>query len=393
MVPSVNAEKIRWPTFSVVRRGFDQKEVLEYSAQVADMVRVLDDEVQRLRLAAVHPEASEGEPFVDDPAADAGEAEERSGPEESIWASAEPIAKVDTEKIRRPAFAVVRRGFDRQEVLEYSAQVSDMLQILKQEIQRLRPDGQRTDPPPAEIANDVTQQDDVTPQEDVTPKEAATENVGTDVDAVDFAAVDVGHVDGAGDPYQGLASHVAEVLRAMDRDVQTLRQEAESEAESLRREAESEAESLRREAESEAEARLRDAEAAAETRLREAATEAESMLSAAKAEADQRTAEAAAAEEAARVAATASIERADAISAQLASRRDKILEELTTLCNRLLNMVGEMAQEAERVGEQTVIPLEDLADADPVSVSAGAAAATNVADPDGQRDVNGTGAS
>jgi cell division septum initiation protein DivIVA len=363
-VPSVNAEMIRWPTFSVVRRGFDQKQVLEYAARVADMVQILDAEVERLRDGDGHA----GRALLP-PNPTLSGADPSSGPD--AWPSPPvPVpAAVDAEEIRRPAFSVVRQGFDRQEVLEYSAQVADIVQGLSLEIRRLRSDGERSRPGAGGAVAD-------------TAPDTTVEDIPAGDDPASEVSADPA-VAAPGDPYRDVASHVAVVLRALDRDVRNLRKEAEREAETLRQTAADEAKARLRDAVTRADARLREAEAAAESRLHDAETQAETILTTARAEADRRIADAAAAEAAAQAAAAAGIERVEAVSADLVARRNRIVDELTSLSNRLLTMVEETSREAERA-EHTVTHLEDGSGIDPASVSAA------VVDASRPRDGNGS---
>jgi DivIVA domain-containing protein len=113
------------------------------------------------------------------------------------------------------------------------------------------------------------------------------------------------------DPYDQLASRVAEVLRAADRQAEQLRAGARAEAETILREARADADRIRLDAESNAEAAREQADLA----LREAR------------------------------------ERADGAMAGLASRRAALLDQLTSMQERLLSVARDLDEAIDRPGE------------------------------------------
>jgi cell division septum initiation protein DivIVA len=365
-LPSVNADKIRWPTFSVVRRGFDQQEVLDYSAQVGDMVQALDDEIRRLRLEA------------DDAAGPPPDLTAPGGVDGGWLPPAAPAA--DGEAIRRPKFSVVRGGFDRREVQVYTDEVADLVKSLSAEVQQLRlqrgpadrTEADRTEPIAIPVDAGPDDGDSGWSADADEPAEArALAQEQPDDGAPDREMPDVGAdlLADDEDPYRGLSTHVAEVLKAMDRDVEERLREAETEAERRLREAETEAE--RRLAESEAQAArvLAEAETHAEGLRRQAGIEAENnvrqmaaaahdVVDGARSEADRLLNDARAAAEEAKITAVKTMEQADAMGAVVARRRDSVLEALTAIRERVETMIDELGHDTA-IEQEGLIRLND----------------------------------
>lgn len=375
-LPSVNAEKIRWPTFSVVRRGFDQQEVLDYSAQVGDMVQALDDEIRRLRLEA--DDAADRHSWRGD--ASAGPPPDLTAPGvDGGWLPpAAPAA--DGEAIRRPKFSVVRGGFDRREVQVYTDEVADLVQSLSAEVQQLRlqrgpadrTEADRTEPIAIPVDAGPADGDSGWSADADEPAEArALAQEQPDDGAPDREMPDVGddllaHDE---DPYRALSTHVAEVLKAMDRDVEERLRTAETEAERRLREAETEAE--RRLAESEAQAARVLAEAEthaeglrrqagieAENNVRQAAAAAHDVVDGARSEADRLLNDARSAAEEAKITAAKTVEQADAMGAVVARRRDSVLEALTAIRERVETMIDELGHDTA-IEQERLIRLDD----------------------------------
>jgi cell division septum initiation protein DivIVA len=365
-LPSVNADKIRWPTFSVVRRGFDQQEVLDYSAQVGDMVQALDDEIRRLGLEA------------DDAAGPPPDLTAPGGVDGGWLPPAAPAA--DGEAIRRPKFSVVRGGFDRREVQVYTDEVADLVKSLSAEVQQLRlqrgpadrTEADRTEPIAIPVDAGPDDGDSGWSADADEPAEArALAQEQPDDGAPDREMPDVGAdlLADDEDPYRGLSTHVAEVLKAMDRDVEERLREAETEAERRLREAETEAE--RRLAESEAQAArvLAEAETHAEGLRRQAGIEAENnvrqmaaaahdVVDGARSEADRLLNDARAAAEEAKITAVKTMEQADAMGAVVARRRDSVLEALTAIRERVETMIDELGHDTA-IEQEGLIRLND----------------------------------
>jgi cell division septum initiation protein DivIVA len=365
-LPSVNADKIRWPTFSVVRRGFDQQEVLDYSAQVGDMVQALDDEIRRLGLEA------------DDAAGTPPDLTAPGGVDGGWLPPAAPAA--DGEAIRRPKFSVVRGGFDRREVQVYTDEVADLVKSLSAEVQQLRlqrgpadrTEADRTEPIAIPVDAGPDDGDSGWSADADEPAEArALAQEQPDDGAPDREMPDVGAdlLADDEDPYRGLSTHVAEVLKAMDRDVEERLREAETEAERRLREAETEAE--RRLAESEAQAArvLAEAETHAEGLRRQAGIEAENnvrqmaaaahdVVDGARSEADRLLNDARAAAEEAKITAVKTMEQADAMGAVVARRRDSVLEALTAIRERVETMIDELGHDTA-IEQEGLIRLND----------------------------------
>jgi cell division septum initiation protein DivIVA len=376
-LPSVNADKIRWPTFSVVRRGFDQQEVLDYSAQVGDMVQALDDEIRRLGLEA------------DDAAGPPPDLTAPGGVDGGWLPPAAPAA--DGEAIRRPKFSVVRGGFDRREVQVYTDEVADLVKSLSAEVQQLRlqrgpadrTEADRTEPIAIPVDAGPDDGDSGWSADADEPAEArALAQEQPDDGAPDREMPDVGAdlLADDEDPYRGLSTHVAEVLKAMDRDVEERLRAAETEAERRLREAETEAERRLREAETEAERRLAESEAQAARVLAEAETHAEGLrrqagieaennvrqmaaaahdvVDGARSEADRLLNDARAAAEEAKITAVKTMEQADAMGAVVARRRDSVLEALTAIRERVETMIDELGHDTA-IEQEGLIRLND----------------------------------
>jgi cell division septum initiation protein DivIVA len=387
-LPSVNADKIRWPTFSVVRRGFDQQEVLDYSAQVGDMVQALDDEIRRLGLEA--DDAADRHSWRGDiPAGTPPDLTAPGGVDGGWLPPAAPAA--DGEAIRRPKFSVVRGGFDRREVQVYTDEVADLVKSLSAEVQQLRlqrgpadrTEADRTEPIAIPVDAGPDDGDSGWSADADEPAEArALAQEQPDDGAPDREMPDVGAdlLADDEDPYRGLSTHVAEVLKAMDRDVEERLREAETEAERRLREAETEAE--RRVAESEAQAArvLAEAEAQAARVLAEAETHAEGLrrqagieaennvrqmaaaahdvVDGARSEADRLLNDARAAAEEAKITAVKTMEQADAMGAVVARRRDSVLEALTAIRERVETMIDELGHDTA-IEQEGLIRLND----------------------------------
>jgi cell division septum initiation protein DivIVA len=387
-LPSVNADKIRWPTFSVVRRGFDQQEVLDYSAQVGDMVQALDDEIRRLGLEA--DDAADRHSWRGDiPAGTPPDLTAPGGVDGGWLPPAAPAA--DGEAIRRPKFSVVRGGFDRREVQVYTDEVADLVKSLSAEVQQLRlqrgpadrTEADRTEPIAIPVDAGPDDGDSGWSADADEPAEArALAQEQPDDGAPDREMPDVGAdlLADDEDPYRGLSTHVAEVLKAMDRDVEERLREAETEAERRLREAETEAE--RRLAESEAQAArvLAEAEAQAARVLAEAETHAEGLrrqagieaennvrqmaaaahdvVDGARSEADRLLNDARAAAEEAKITAVKTMEQADAMGAVVARRRDSVLEALTAIRERVETMIDELGHDTA-IEQEGLIRLND----------------------------------
>jgi cell division septum initiation protein DivIVA len=387
-LPSVNADKIRWPTFSVVRRGFDQQEVLDYSAQVGDMVQALDDEIRRLRLEA--DDAADRHSWRGDiPAGTPPDLTAPGGVDGGWLPPAAPAA--DGEAIRRPKFSVVRGGFDRREVQVYTDEVADLVKSLSAEVQQLRlqrgpadrTEADRTEPIAIPVDAGPDDGDSGWSADADEPAEArALAQEQPDDGAPDREMPDVGAdlLADDEDPYRGLSTHVAEVLKAMDRDVEERLREAETEAERRLREAETEAE--RRLAESEAQAArvlaeseaqaarvLAEAETHAEGLRRQAGIEAENnvrqmaaaahdVVDGARSEADRLLNDARAAAEEAKITAVKTMEQADAMGAVVARRRDSVLEALTAIRERVETMIDELGHDTA-IEQEGLIRLND----------------------------------
>jgi cell division septum initiation protein DivIVA len=387
-LPSVNADKIRWPTFSVVRRGFDQQEVLDYSAQVGDMVQALDDEIRRLRLEA--DDAADRHSWRGDiPAGTPPDLTAPGGVDGGWLPPAAPAA--DGEAIRRPKFSVVRGGFDRREVQVYTDEVADLVKSLSAEVQQLRlqrgpadrTEADRTEPIAIPVDAGPDDGDSGWSADADEPAEArALAQEQPDDGAPDREMPDVGAdlLADDEDPYRGLSTHVAEVLKAMDRDVEERLREAETEAERRLREAETEAE--RRLAESDAQAArvLAEAEAQAARVLAEAETHAEGLrrqagieaennvrqmaaaahdvVDGARSEADRLLNDARAAAEEAKITAVKTMEQADAMGAVVARRRDSVLEALTAIRERVETMIDELGHDTA-IEQEGLIRLND----------------------------------
>lgn len=232
----------------------------------------------------------------------------------------EPTPSARVALICRPTFDVVKRGFDRQQVLDYSARVVDMVQDLEKQLHLVR----------SEAEEAARRPDDLTGGQDGV----------------------AGNVEAEADPYQAMSSHVAEVLRAMDRDVEARRQEVETQAESRRRQAE---------------------------------TEAGGIVHAAKAEADRILDDARAAVAEERAAATENMQRADAAAAEIGMRRAGALRELTQLRDLLFDTIQEL-EKVKVLGERPQeIRLDDAVGSEP------SPATGENAGGDGPRDNNGNG--
>jgi cell division septum initiation protein DivIVA len=387
-LPSVNADKIRWPTFSVVRRGFDQQEVLDYSAQVGDMVQALDDEIRRLRLEA--DDAADRHSWRGDiPAGTPPDLTAPGGVDGGWLPPAAPAA--DGEAIRRPKFSVVRGGFDRREVQVYTDEVADLVKSLSAEVQQLRlqrgpadrTEADRTEPIAIPVDAGPDDGDSGWSADADEPAEArALAQEQPDDGAPDREMPDVGAdlLADDEDPYRGLSTHVAEVLKAMDRDVEERLRTADTEAERRLREAETEAERRLREAETEAERRLAESEAQAARVLAEAETHAEGLrrqagieaennvrqmaaaahdvVDGARSEADRLLNDARAAAEEAKITAVKTMEQADAMGAVVARRRDSVLEALTAIRERVETMIDELGHDTA-IEQEGLIRLND----------------------------------
>jgi cell division septum initiation protein DivIVA len=372
----------------VVRRGFDQQEVLDYSAQVGDMVQALDDEIRRLGLEA--DDAADRHSWRGDiPAGPPPDLTAPGGVDGGWLPPAAPAA--DGEAIRRPKFSVVRGGFDRREVQVYTDEVADLVKSLSAEVQQLRlqrgpadrTEADRTEPIAIPVDAGPDDGDSGWSADADEPAEArALAQEQPDDGAPDREMPDVGAdlLADDEDPYRGLSTHVAEVLKAMDRDVEERLREAETEAERRLREAETEAERRVAEAEAQAARVLAEAEAQAARVLAEAETHAEGLrrqagieaennvrqmaaaahdvVDGARSEADRLLNDARAAAEEAKITAVKTMEQADAMGAVVARRRDSVLEALTAIRERVETMIDELGHDTA-IEQEGLIRLND----------------------------------
>ncbi len=179
-----------------------------------------------------------------------------------------------------PPFKTARRGFEQQQVLEYVAQMTDRLQTVENMVRQLRAETER-----AQHQRDAAllDRDAVVQERDAFRRERDAALLERSSDA---------------DGYEHVSGRVTELLVALDRDVETIRAEAEAEAEQIVIRARSEAYRLRGEAEE---------------------AQAEAML-----------------------AARAAREEAERSEADMASRRDVVLDELRRTCNGFLGVVANL---------------------------------------------------
>jgi len=193
-------------------------------------------------------------------------------------------------RIRRPTFATVFRGYDPNQVVEYLVGVADHVEALESNVQRLE----------SEL------------------REARRQGIAVQ-DAV-----------GGQDPYDGISSRVADLVRMFDQDVERLRGEAEAEVQRLLADARTDSERLLAEARTDAErTRLNAQDEAAQTRA-----DAERTLREARIETDQ------------------------ALSTLLA-RRDALVDELRAMRDRMLVTAKDLATTIEgSIGDQVVMVRE-----------------------------------
>jgi cell division septum initiation protein DivIVA len=185
---------------------------------------------------------------------------------------------VDARLIREPLFATVKRGYEPRQVLDYLSEVADQVEALQAQIRELE----------SELSTARNQQ----PSEAVAPM--AEE-----------------------DPYDGLAAHLAEVMRAFDQDVDRLQEEKKAEAERL---------------------------------LAEARVRSEGILADARARADGILAD------------------ARRVVSGLASRRDALLDDLRTIREHVLGATSDLDEVIKEAasGEQVVV-VENAMDGEPAA--------------------------
>jgi cell division septum initiation protein DivIVA len=227
----------------------------------------------------------------------------------SVW-EPEMTSSAAVNSISEPGFTMVRRGYDPGEVSEHLKSVTGRTRILEDRVSELESELER-----------------VRGQEQPSQPAEAPE-----------------------DPYEVMSGRMAEVVRALDQDVERMRQEAEAEAKQIVDEARAEAERESRDIE----------------KLRKTAeVEADGMLAEATAEADRIRVDAQATAEDLRAEAEGALEeaqkQADAVLAELTDRRNALVVEMRTLHDRLLDSASRLEPilVAEGAADEIVVAEDD----------------------------------
>lgn len=228
----------------------------------------------------------------------------------------------EVSSISEPDFATVRRGFDRGQVSEHLRSVAGRMRVLENQVSEL---------------------------------ESKLEQVRGQGQPGQLA-------EASEDPYERMSGRVADVVRALDQDVERMRQEAEAEAQRIVDEAKAEAERESRDSE-----KLRnEAMAEADGKLAEATAEADRMRMDAQAKAEDLRAEAERALEDAR-------KQAGAVLAKLTDRRNALVAEIRSLHHRLLDSASRLGPivDAEQAADEVVVADDDAAESEEESGSEG----------------------
>ena len=181
-----------------------------------------------------------------------------------------------------PEFKTNRRGFDQQQVQEYIGQLNTRLQTVENLVRQLRTESEQAQ----------QQRDTAIRERDVIVQQRNAALRERDAALQSRAPSEA-------DTYEAVSDRVTALLVALDRDVATMRSEAEAEAEQIVARARTEAYRIRGEAE--------DAHTAAIEASKEARAEAERSL------------------------------------ADLTLQRDDMLDELRSTCSRFLEVIGTLA--------------------------------------------------
>jgi cell division septum initiation protein DivIVA len=228
----------------------------------------------------------------------------------------------EVNSISEPDFATVRRGYDRGQVSEHLRSVAGRMRVLENQVSEL---------------------------------ESKLEQVRGQGQPSHLA-------EGPEDPYEKMSGRVADVVRALDQDVERMRQEAEAEAQQILDEAKTEAERESRDGE-----KLRkEAKAEADGKLAEATAEADRIRVDAQATAENLRAEAERALKDAK-------KQADHVLAELTDRRAALMGEIRTLHSRLLDSASrlEPIMDAESADDEVVVAEDDAAESQEASGSEG----------------------
>jgi len=221
-----------------------------------------------------------------------------------------------------PGFATVRRGYHRGQVSEHLRSVAGRIRVLENQVLELESELEqvRGRKQPSQLA------------------------------------------EGPEDPYEKMSGRVADVVRALDQDVERMRQEAEAEAQRIVDEAKAEAERESRNGET----LRKKAVAEADGTLAEATAEADRIRLDAQAKAEDLRGEAERALEDAR-------KQAGAVLAELTDRRNALVVEIRTLHQRLLDSASrlEPIMDAEPAVDDVVVAEDDAVGSEEASGSEG----------------------
>jgi cell division septum initiation protein DivIVA len=212
-----------------------------------------------------------------------------------------------------PDFATVKRGYDPGQVSEHLKSMAGRTRVLENRVSELESELERA-----------------RGHEQPNPPAEATE-----------------------DPYEAMSGRMAEVVRALDQDVERMRQEAEAEAQRIVDDAKAEAAVISRDAE-----KLR----------KKSGADADEMLAEATAEADRIRVDAQATAEDLRAEADRALEdakeKADAALAELTARRTALAAEIRTLHDRMIDSASTLEPILDAADDEAVVIEESAGTSD-----------------------------